>query len=68
MDGQQENAWDGIVGDLYDAVLQKKSPALQAAIARFERLIGSDGCHLFGMPPRGRSFSPSGPSLVTWMP
>lgn len=54
MGGQKENAWDDMVGDLYDAVLQKKSPALQAAIARFERLIGSDGCHLFGMTPQGQ--------------
>lgn len=62
MGGQQENAWDGIVGDLYDAVLQRESGALQAAIAGFERLIDSDGCHLWGMDVQGRELF----TLVTY--
>ena len=43
------NQWDDLVGDLYDAVLQKEADALSNALRRFERVIDSDGCHLFGM-------------------
>lgn len=46
--------WDDVVGDLYDAVLQKESAALDAAIRQFEHIIDSDGCHLFGMSHQGQ--------------
>lgn len=54
MGGLHEEAWDSVVGDLYDTVLQRERGALQAAIARFERLIDSDGCHLFSITPQGQ--------------
>jgi len=37
--------WDGLIGDLYDAVQQPDQ--LEAAIKRFEQVVQSDGCHLF---------------------
>jgi hypothetical protein len=46
--------WDDIVGDLYDAVLQKEPSALNAAITSFELQIDSDGCHLFGVSTTGQ--------------
>ncbi len=47
----QEDAWDGIVGNLYESVL---SPAkLGVAIRGFEELIGSDGCHLYSVNSLG---------------
>jgi DNA-binding CsgD family transcriptional regulator len=52
--GSSPDIWDGIVGELYDAVLQKEASALDAAIRRFEHIIDSDGCHLFGMTQRGQ--------------
>jgi DNA-binding CsgD family transcriptional regulator len=48
------NQWDDLVGDLYDAVLERASDALGNAIRRFERVIDSDGCHLFGMSTLGQ--------------
>lgn len=46
--------WDNLLGDLYDAVLQKEPEALNAAIRRFEREIDSDGCHVWGMGQQGQ--------------
>lgn len=46
--------WDEVVGALYDAVLLKEPDALGQAIVRFERLVGSDGCHLFGVDAHGQ--------------
>lgn len=48
------NQWDDLVGDLYDAVLERASDALGNAIRRFEQVIDSDGCHLFGMSNLGQ--------------
>jgi len=45
--GQQADNWDEVVGDLYDAVLEREQQVLHRAIQRFETLIDSDGCHLF---------------------
>lgn len=41
----EQDQWDGVIGHLYDAALDPH--LLEAAIGRFERLIGSVGCHLF---------------------
>jgi len=49
-----QEGWDEIVGDLYDAVLQKEPEALSDALRSFEQLIDSDGCHLFGMNSVGQ--------------
>lgn len=59
---QQENAWDNMVGDLYDAVLQQDQYNLHQALTSFERLIDSDGCHLFGVDKQGRELF----TLVTY--
>lgn len=42
---QNQEQWDALIGDLYDAALDPS--LLEPALARFERLIGSQGCHLF---------------------
>lgn len=62
MGGLHEEAWDGVVGDLYDAVLQRERGALHHALTGFERLIDSDGCHLWGMDMHGRELF----TLVTY--
>lgn len=49
MQTSQLDHWDAIVGDLYDSVLQRSASALRQALVRFEKVIDSDGCHLFGM-------------------
>lgn len=54
MRAESDETWDDLVGDLYDAVLQKESDALSNALRRFERVIDSDGCHLFGMSSVGQ--------------
>lgn len=41
----EQEQWDGVIGHLYDAALDPH--LLEPAIGRFERLIGSAGCHLF---------------------
>lgn len=51
---QTPSDWDDIVGDLYDAILQKETGVFQSAIERFEQVIDSDGCHLFGMSHLGQ--------------
>lgn len=40
-----DEQWNELIGDLYDAVLMPER--MNHAVARFEALIGSDGCHLF---------------------
>ena len=52
--GSTQDVWDDVVGELYDAVLQKEASALDSAIRRFEHIIDSDGCHLFGMSQLGQ--------------
>lgn len=54
MRADSQEPWDELVGDLYDAVLQKEPDALGQALRRFEREIDSDGCHLFGMSSLGQ--------------
>jgi DNA-binding CsgD family transcriptional regulator/PAS domain-containing protein len=49
-----QSEWDDIVGDLYDAVLEKETTQLKTALRRFEHVISSDSCHLFGMSNVGQ--------------
>ena len=48
------DVWDDIVGDLYDAVLEKESTQFKTALRRFEKTIHSDSCHLFGLDSVGQ--------------
>jgi DNA-binding CsgD family transcriptional regulator/PAS domain-containing protein len=50
----EPDAWDEVVGDLYDAVLEKETTHFQGALRRFEKTIDSDGCHFFGMNSLGQ--------------
>lgn len=43
--------WDGLIGELYDAVLEPDR--LQGAIAHADRLLESDLCHIVGLSPLG---------------
>jgi len=49
-----DDLWDELVGDLYDAVLMPERMA--SAVSRFETLIQSDGCHLFAADDQLRPF------------
>lgn len=44
--------WDGLIGDLYEAVLD---PArFQPAVARADRMLESDLCHIVGLTKQGQ--------------
>jgi DNA-binding CsgD family transcriptional regulator len=44
--------WDGLIGDLYDAVLDPQR--FQPALARADRMLESDLCHIVGLTNQGQ--------------